>query len=57
MAAPHMTIKMDEALAPLWLASNGFSCVAGRWMSKTRWATVTPLLRGRVSVTVGVAAC
>lgn len=56
MAAPTMTIKIDEALAPLWLASNGFSCVAGRWMSKTRWATVTPLLRGRVSVTVGVAA-
>ena len=57
MAAPHMTIKMDGDLAPLWLASNGFSCVAGRWMSKTRWATVTPLLRGRVSVKVGVATC
>ena len=56
MAAPTMTIKMDGAKAPLWLASNGFSLVAGHWMSKTRWATVTPLLRGRVSVTVGVAA-
>ena len=56
MAAPTMTIKMDGALAPLWLASNGFSLVAGHWISKTRWATVTPLLRGRVALKVGVAA-
>ena len=55
MAAPTMTIKMDGAAAPIWLTSNGFSCVAGRWMSKTRWATVTPLLHGRVSVKVVVA--
>ena len=55
MAAPMMTLKMDGAAPPIWLASNGFSCVAGRWMSKTRWATVTPLLRGQVSVKVGVA--
>ena len=57
MAAPTMTIKMDGAAAPLWLAGNGFSLVAGRWMSKTRWATVTPLLRGWVSVKAGVATC
>ena len=47
MAAPMMTLKMDGAAAPIWLAGN--------WISKTRWATVTPLLRGRVSVKVGVA--
>ena len=55
MAAPTMTIKMDGAAAPLWLTSNGFCLVAGNWISKTRWATVTPLLRGQVSVKVGVA--
>ena len=54
MAAPMMTIKMDRAAAPIWLRDNGFSLVSGQWLSKTRWATVTPLLRGRVSVKVGV---
>lgn len=54
MAAPMMTLKMDGAAAPIWLTSNGFCLVAGNWISKTRWATVTPLLRGRVSVKVGV---
>ena len=57
MAAPMMTLKIDGASAPLWLAGNGFCLVAGNWISKTRWATVTPLLRGRVSVKVGVATC
>lgn len=55
MAAPMMTLKMDGAAAPIWLAGNGFCLAAGNWISKTRWATVTPLLRGRVSVKVGVA--
>ena len=58
MAAPVKQIqKPNQKSAELWLEENHFQLFAGCWMSSTRWARITPLLRGRVSITVGVATC
>ena len=55
MAAPVKQIpKPNRKSAELWLEENHFQQFAGCWMSSNRWARITPLLRGRVSITVGV---
>lgn len=57
MAAPVRTISFQNSRAAnAWLTNQGFQQVSGCWMSSTRWARITPLLRGRVSITTGVAA-
>jgi len=55
MAAPVRTIKLSSQALADWLTKQGFQQVSGCWMSSNRWARITPLLRGRVSVTIGVA--
>ena len=56
MAAPVRTIQLNSSrAASAWLTNQGFQQLAGCWMSSNRWARITPLLRGRVSITVGVA--
>ena len=55
MAAPVRTIQLSSQAASAWLTNQGFQQLDGCWMSSTRWARITPLLRGRVSITVGVA--
>ena len=57
MAAPVRTIQLNSRAASAWLTNQGFQQVSGCWMSSTRWARITPLLRGRVSITMGVATC
>jgi hypothetical protein len=55
MAAPVRTIQLSSQAASAWLTNQGFQQLDGCWMSSNRWARITPLLRGRVSVTIGVA--
>lgn len=55
MAAPVRTFQISSRAASAWLTNQGFQLLAGCWMSSNRWARITPLLRGRVSITVGVA--
>jgi hypothetical protein len=54
MSAPVRTIQLSSQAVNDWLTNQGFQHCAGCWMSSTRWARITPLLRGRVSITVGV---
>jgi hypothetical protein len=55
MAAPVRTIQLNSQAVNDRLTNQGFQQLDGCWMSSTRWARITPLLRGRVSVTIGVA--
>ena len=54
MAASVRTIRLSSHRASAWLINQGFQQLAGCWMSSNRWARLTPLLHGRVSITVGV---
>lgn len=54
MSAPVRTIQINSQDLCAWLTNQGFQQLSGCWMSSNRWARITPLLRGRVSITIGV---